>query len=271
MLARWRPSGRVGDRPTVCERWLRRALALLVAALALAGCATGNAPEPILDSGTMSIESNNRRADGVAMTAEQNAFKMAGSTGARRGAATGGVASLACGPAVAICLPLFMWSGAFVGGTAGHVAGAVNDAFDLFPPKIAERIENVLVDIRRRRDFFAELRDAVSEVVPKNRQADAAVADTNVYVGPEGVQFIQDEPDMFALRMVGSMRVEKRTGGAPQEGEVQEYEYVTAQRPVDFWLSNEGAPFDRAFTEGVQKIALMMAWDLTGSQNNLGQ
>ena len=26
--------------------------------------------------------------------------------------------------------------------------------------------------------------------------------------------------------------------------------------PVDFWLSDGGAPFERAFTEGVEKIAL---------------
>ena len=245
---------------------MRRALSLPLAALALASCATSNAPEPTLAPGTMSIESKNRPTDGVAMTTEQNAFKMAGNTGAKRGAATGGVASLACGPAVAICLPFFMWSGALVGGTAGHVAGAVNDTFDVFPPKIAEQIETVLVDIRSRRDFFAELREAVSEAVPENRQSDAAVADTNVYVGPEGVQFLQDEPDMFALRMMGSMRVEKRTGEVSEEGEVRQYEYVTAQRPVDFWLSDEGAPFERAFTEGVHKIGLMMAWDLMGRQ-----
>jgi hypothetical protein len=220
----------------------------------------------MLASGTMSIESKNRPPEGVAMTAEQNTFKTAGNAGAKGGAAIGGVTSLACGPAVAVCLPFFVWSGAFVGGTAGHVAGAVNEAFEIFPPKIAEQIETVLVDIRSRRDFFAELRHAVSEAVPENRQAHASVADTNVYVGPEGVHFLQDEADMFALRMVGSMRVEKRVGEASQEGEVHQYEYVTAQRPVGFWLSDEGAPFERAFTEGVEKIGLMMAWDLMGRQ-----
>jgi hypothetical protein len=220
----------------------------------------------MLASGTVSIESKIRPTDGVAMTAETNTFKIAGDAGVKGGVAVGAAASVACGPAVVFCLPLGIWTGAFVGGTVGHVAGAANDALDLFPPKIAERIEAVLVDIRNRRDFFVELREAVSEAVPENRQADASVAGTNVYVGPQSVQFLQDEPNMFALRMVGSMYVEKRAGGVSQQGESREYEYVTAEMPVDFWLSDGGAPFDRAFTEGVEKIALMMAWDLVGQR-----
>jgi hypothetical protein len=32
--------------------------------------------------------------------------------------------------------------------------------------------------------------------------------------------------------------------------------------PVDFWLSDDGAPFDTAFTECVEKIVQMMYWDL---------
>jgi hypothetical protein len=245
---------------------LRRALALVIPAFVLAGCATSDGPEPMLPSGTVSIESKIHPTEGVAMTSVTNTSKIAGDAGMKGGATVGAAASLVCGPGVFFCLPFFAVSGAFLGWTAGNVAAAVGDAFDLFPPEVAGRIEHVLVDIRRRRDFFDELREAVSEAVPETRQADASAADTNVYVGPEGVHFLQDEPNMFALRMVGSTYVEERAGGVSQQGESREYEYVTAEMPVDFWLSDGGAPFDRAFTEGVEKIALMMAWDLVGQR-----
>ncbi len=246
---------------------LRRKLALAIPALVLAGCATSDGPEPMVPSGTVSIESKILPTDGVEMIAVRNTSKTAGDAGMKGGATVGAAASLVCGPGVFFCLPFFAVSGAFLGGTAGNVAGAVNDAFDLFPPEVAGRIEHVLVDIRNRRNFFVELREAVSEDVPENRQADASVADAHAYVAPEGVHFLQDEPNMFALRMVGSMYVEERAGGVSQQGKSREYEYVTAEMPVDFWLSDGGAPFDRAFTEGVEKIALMMAWDLVGRRS----
>lgn len=239
----------------------------MVSALVLTSCATGNDPEPMLASGTLSIESKIRPTDGVEMIAVRNTSKTAGDAGFKGGAAVGAVTSLGCGPAVVICLPFFAAGGAFLGETAGSVAGAVSDAFDLFPPEVAERIEAVLTDIRRRRDFFDELRVAVSESVPEDRQADPSVADTHVYVAPEGMHFLQDDPEMFALRMVGAIYVETRAGGESKEAESREYEYITAEMPVDYWLSDEGAPFDQALTEGVRKIALMMAWDLAGTHS----
>lgn len=261
------PRGQKSDRQTFRGQRLRWTLVLTLTTFALASCATGNGSDPMLASGAMSIESKVRPGDGIEMAAVRNTSKTAGDAGFKGGAAVGAVTSLGCGPAVVICLPFFAVGGAYLGGTAGSVAGAVSDAFDLFPPEVAGRIESVLTDIRRRRDFYAELREAVSESVPEDRQTEPNAADANVYVAPEGMHFVQDEADMFALRMVGSMYVEKRTGGVTQEGESRQYEYVTAEMPVDFWLSDEGAPFDRAFTEGVQKIGLMMAWDLAGRQH----
>ena len=253
----------VGQRP-VRGGFLQRALILPAAAILLAACATSNGPEPMLVSGTVSIQSKVRPTEGVEMVAVRNSIKTAGDAGMKGGAAVGAAMSLVCGPTLPICLPFFAGSGAFIGSTAGNVAGAVGDALELFPPEVAERIEHVLVDIRNRRDFFGELREAVSRSVPKARQVDANVADAHVYVAPEGVHFLQDEPDMFALRMAGSMYVEESAAAVDQPGEFREYEYTTPEMPVDFWLSDEGAPFERAFTEGVEKIALMMAWDLVG-------
>jgi hypothetical protein len=236
---------------------------LSVLALATAGCASPyHRGDAILDQETMAIEAKIRPTDGVDTMAARNTVKLAGDASMKGGAAAGAALSLTCGMAVWLCLPLYATTGAFIAGTTGNAAGAVSEVFDLFPPEIAERIEVVLVDIQDRRDFFAEMRHGVADSVPQDRQADTAAADVNVYVGPERIELFQEERDMLALRMTASLFVEwRQTEGEPRN-ETRQYQYATAEMPVDFWLSDDGAPFDSALTECVEKIVQMMYWDL---------
>ena len=236
---------------------------LLLLCLGTAGCAAPyHRGDTILDDERMFIEARVRPTDGVDMVSGRNNFKVAGDAGMKGGAAVGAASSLLCGPVFVVCLPFFATTGAFVGGTTGYAAGAVNEAFDLFPPEIAERIEVVLLDIRDRRDFFTEMRNELRGSVPMDRQADTLTADASVYVGPERVELVQEEKDMLALRLTASLFVEWRPDGTEPRTEERQYQYTTSEMPVDFWLSEDGAPFDRAFTECIAKIVQMMYWDL---------
>jgi len=169
---------------------------------------------------------------------------------------------LACGPAVFFCLPFFATSGALIGAGTSSITGTAGDTFGLFPPETSEQIETILLEIEDRRDFFLEMRAALSNQIPSERQAEVMFADAVAYVGPERFELVQDRNSSFALRVTGSLFVQWKQGiGIPRTQERQ-YQYVTSERSIAYWLRNDGEALDEGFTECVQRIARMMLWDL---------
>jgi hypothetical protein len=212
-------------------------------------------------SETMTIQAKIRPTDGT-HAKTRNSAAAAERASAKGGAAAGALTSLACGPAVFFCLPFFTTSGAIIGASTSSVAGTKGDAFGLFPPKTAERVETILLEIEDRRDFFFEIRDSLSSLVPPARQAKVMVADVVIYVGPESFELVQERSSSFALRVTASLFAQwKQSTGAPRTEERQ-YQYETSERPITYWLNNDGEAFDAGFTECVEKITKMMLWDL---------
>jgi hypothetical protein len=239
----------------------RSAVALtIVAVFAITACASERVVL-LPDSESMAIQAKIRPTDGT-HAKTRNSAAAAERASAKGGAAAGALTSLACGPAVFFCLPFFTTSGAIIGASTSSVAGTKGDAFGLFPPKTAERVETILLEIEDRRDFFFEIRDSLSSLVPPARQAKVMVADVVIYVGPESFELVQERSSSFALRVTASLFAQwKQSTGAPRTEERQ-YQYETSERPITYWLNNDGEAFDAGFTECVEKITKMMLWDL---------
>jgi hypothetical protein len=226
--------------------------------LAVTGCAS-NRSGPLRDFESMSIQTKTRPADGLHAQADNDATMKGAKIGAGGGAAAGAATGLACGPWLVLCVPTLAIFGAATGALAGSVAGQVVDITDVIP---AEKVETILADIEDRRDFFTEMRDGVSSALPKTRQATVADAKAVIYVGPKKIEFVQTESSHMALRMTATLYAEWNREKRTPRKDRRLYTKTTAEMPVEYWLSSDGAAFDAGFTECIDEIVQMMAWDL---------
>jgi outer membrane lipoprotein SlyB len=211
---------------------------------------------------TIAIQAKERPSNDVSAEAYRDSAAVGSDKGMKTGAATGAAVSVICGPAVFVCMPFFATTAAIIGSTAGGVAGATADAYDLYPPRLEERVQAVLDDITSRRDFFAEMRDAVREAVPTDRQARPEAADVSVFVGPERIELQRTKQGLMALRITASLSARWNDVVEPQKTETRQFLYATSGMPMEYWLKDNGAAFDRNFTECIRKLSEMMAWDL---------
>ena len=233
-------------------------LAVTCLSFVMTGCAS-NKVGPLRDFETISIQTKTRPADGLHAQADNDATMKGAKIGAGGGAAAGAATGLACGPWLVLCVPTLAIFGAATGALAGSVAGQVVDITDVIP---AEKVETILADIEDRRDFFTEMRDGVSSALPKTRQATVADAKAVIYVGPKKIEFVQTESSHMALRMTATLYAEWNREKRTPRKDRRLYTKTTAEMPVEYWLSSDGAAFDAGFTECIDEIVQMMAWDL---------
>jgi hypothetical protein len=236
-------------------------MAIICIASVMVGCASKRS-RPLPDFETVAIQAKIRPADGVHAQADNETARKGAKIGAGGGAAAGAVYSAVCGPWFWICLPFTSAVGAVAGATAGGTAGLVSDAVDTFSSDAAERVDAILVEIEDRRDFFVEIRDGVSESIPQDRQADVKAAKAVIFVGPQKIEFVQTESSHLALRITATLDAEWNRHRKTPRRDKRSYVKTTAEMPVDYWLSNNGAAFDAGFTECIEEIVQMMAWDL---------
>jgi hypothetical protein len=238
-------------------------VSITLIALVVTGCAAKRHNSNMLlnDFETVTIQAKIRPTEG-AHANTRNSAALAESASVKGGAVAGALSSLACGPAVLFCLPFFTTSGAIIGMTTTSIPGADDDIFGLYPPKTANQVETVLSDIEDRRDFFYEMRDSLVDAIPQTRQADMMVADVAIYLGPENFELVRAEGSFLALRLTASLFAEWKRGEEISRTEERQYVYTTSERPVAYWLQNEGQAFDKGFTECVKKVTQMMRWDI---------
>jgi hypothetical protein len=89
------------------------------------------------------------------------------------------------------------------GGISGAVAGGVINAHDGLPTATARKVDDVLGRIRQRRDFVAEMRDAVTATVPDVRRSSVDDADALVQVAIDRIDLQQYGHDQVAMRISG--------------------------------------------------------------------
>ena len=236
---------------------------MALSAFVVTGCAAKRHNSNMLldDFDTVTIQAKIRPTDGSHVNT-RNSAALAESTSAKGGAVAGAVSSLVCGPAVLFCLPFFTTSGAIIGMTTTSIPGADDDIFGLYPAKTAKQVETVLLGIEDRRDFFFEMRDSLADALPQTRQADRMVADVAIYVGPENFELVRAEGSFLAIRLTASLFAEWKRGETTPRTEERQYVYTTSEKPVAYWLQNEGQAFDEGFTECVKKVTQMMRWDI---------
>ena len=241
----------------------------LLIGLGVSGCAS-NEVNTLPGYETVHVRSNPRPADGFRivakrrLTTSQNMEANVG-TEAVAGAAGYGIACAALFPLGGIgaaCL------GAVAGGAAiGAAAGAagstvVVDPLDQYPRETRQHIEEVIIEIEKRRDFFVEVRDALRASIPGDRQVDEEAAEALVSIGPEGVFLVQDQDLDLAFEMTAVLSAEWSRDKRTPRKDKRKYTYTTSAQPIEYWLDNDGAALNEAVTECIANIVGMMSSDL---------
>lgn len=227
----------------------------------LAGCASAPVANPLPAFAHVAITTHEQLAHDLHAdsTAEKAGEGIAG--GAVAGAATGALAGLACGPFAPLCSPVL----ALGGGISGAVAGGVINAHDGLPTATARKVDDVLGRIRQRRDFVAEMRDAVTATVPDVRRSSVDDADALVQVAIDRIDLQQYGHDQVAMRISGYMTVTWNRTQARPSVQRNDYVYETRQDAAERMLQGDGAGFDAGITECITHLAQRMGQDLAMS------
>jgi len=200
----------------------------------------------------------------TALKAELSNERTIGGIG--KGASTGGIAGaasgLTCGPFALVCVPVFALGGSLVGGGVGATAG-----FAGLPENTAARLNEVLADIDKRRDFRQELLEKVVTLVPESDQASRDEADFLATIKISRIELNQHRNNEVSLLIKASLLTKQVKGQRLQSqgyGRAlpQYYPCTVEKRDAEDWLKDDEDAFDQALTLCIKTISEHIAADL---------
>jgi hypothetical protein len=153
---------------------------------------------------------------------------------------------------------VFTVAGFIAGGVTGAVAGGIGG----LPWKTAGQVNELLLNLQRRRDFGREIQLAIEAEVPSEKQARRDQAEAIVTARLDEIDLRQHYSERLSMRIYGSMTQEwDRASGQPKTRTCK-YAFTSETRDVEDWLHDGGKLFDVAFTDAVNHFASWMARDL---------
>lgn len=185
----------------------------------------------------------------------KNAAKGAG-MGAVGGAGLGFGASVACGPFIIICAPIFAGGGAAIGLVAGTTVGAIDGGLKSLPREKADALQEIISATFTELDFAQILRSEFGQQQANYWTISDAKGNLQATLTLDDLYIEQLRKDQLSLHMRVSMRV--RHG--PDKDDLSDpviYEFRSPDRHVDYWLADDGRNFradiSNAFTINVAK------------------
>jgi len=187
-------------------------------------------------------------------------------SGIGKGASTGGIAGaaygLTCGPFAFLCVPVLALGGSLVGGGVGATAG-----FTGLPENTAARLNEVLADIDKRRDFRQELLEKVVSLVPESDQASREEADFLATIKISRIELNQHRNNEISLliraslltKQVKGQRLQSQTYGRASP---KYYPCTMDKRDAEDWLKDDEDTFDQALTLCIRTLSESISADL---------
>jgi hypothetical protein len=142
------------------------------------------------------------------------------------------------------------------------VTGAIVGGVGGLPSKTAGQVNQILVDLQRRREFGGEIQFAIEREVPRAKQVAAHQAEALVTARLDEVDLRQHYSERLSIRIHGSMIQEWDRGSGQPKSRICTYAFTSQIHDVEDWLQDDGRLFDVAFTDAVNHFGSWMARDL---------
>ena len=168
------------------------------------------------------------------------------------GGVSGGIyLSILCGPAIVVCAPVLVPAGGAVGLVGGTAMGAGQAKARALPKEKAEALERIMSATLREAKFSdAMQRTFVAHNADRWNLSNDADA-VRVTLGLEALDLTQLEDEVLAISLTASMIIEY----GPGKGQMTRrflFNHLSAGRPVDDFLADDGALFREDLTTALQ-------------------
>jgi hypothetical protein len=163
----------------------------------MCGCATRPPIAPVPSGDTVAIAVVMRLQAGGEIMVFNQAIVDDARAGATAGMVIGGVAGLACGPFMVVCIPTFAVMGAGSGGLAGTAVGVTG----ALTPEKAAQLRERLIRLRQAYDPLEDLRRNVTDRARRHWDLVSATPKTVVTVELYDLQLISTRDERVALVM----------------------------------------------------------------------
>jgi hypothetical protein len=157
--------------------------------------------------------------------------------------------SLACGPFVLFCAPMFAIAGAGAGVIVGSVAGTVNGVITGLPAEKAKQFNATVTATIDEALLHQQLHQRFVTAANPHWTIDAG-ATNRVDLQIKGLRFEQMKDDHLKLVMCASTRVK-----SPRRTRTWYFKFNGASEHVDTWLSDDGALMQQAVDTGMEHLA----------------
>jgi hypothetical protein len=177
------------------------------------------------------------------------------SKGATAGVAGGAVAGAAmCGPWFLVCLGITAGIGAVAGMTAGAAYG-----FSGVSTEDALYVNEALSHLDQEYDFQQELLEQLEQRLPATVQASPELADAQVVVQLDRIDFVQHSRDNIRLESQGSMILGWKDGDATRNSDRIAFSAQTPEKDIDDWLADDGRQLGAGIRECIEELASGMS------------
>lgn len=177
--------------------------------------------------------------------------------GAGAGAEAGLQGSIACGPFIIFCAPLFAISGAAIGAIGGSIVGSVDAAIDALPEEKAQALEAMMSTTLEETDLAETLQNAFAQQSGKRWTIAEGEGNPEITLGLNTLYIEQSSEDNLSLQMSASMVVRYGPGDSDAT-RTYLYKYASERHHVDYWLQDEGGNFRAEVSAAVQDNADLM-------------
>jgi hypothetical protein len=176
-----------------------------------------------------------------------------------------GAGFLACGTTAFLwpfCVFAATVTGAVIGGVVGLLGGGVMGFIGGLPSETAKEVTEVLAHLEEGRRFEEDLRAAVRQVVPEEKQVEGPDAAGVLTARLEQFDLRQHSKDRLSVLLRGSMVQTWNGEDGKQKKNRCKYRFDSEKKPAETWLEAGGAAFGETMTRGFETFARWMKRDL---------
>ncbi len=177
------------------------------------------------------------------------------------GLAFGIYSSVLCGPAIIVCAPILVPSGAVVGLIGGTSMGGAKAGREALPKEKAKALEKLMSETFVRTDFSAALQQSFESQGGSTWNLTTEEAGTRITLGVEELDFTQYEDDVLIFNVTTSMIVQY---GSEQRDSTRRllFTHHSSRQPVDYWLADNGKNLRDEMAFGFESTVADMAVSL---------
>jgi len=240
---------------------LPRALAVLLFAAGLAGCASAPLPSRIDEGQALQLVVQSSEAATGQVAIRNRDLGKGASRGTGAGAVVGGLWGLACGPLFWICSPLAAAVVAVPGAAAGTLVGATA----ALPEGKAAQLRQRLAERSQAHDLRADLLQQLQQRAQARWRLDGQPADWVLTVEFQDITLSSDRDEQIGLqvRVAATLqRLSAPPGSAPPP---RIYEFSAAPSSLAVWLDTRSDFLDTLISSCTQQLAAQIVSDLSHS------